>query len=910
MRKSLLKLLLGVVAFGLSASVHALGMGGINVTSALGQPLRADIELVAVGKAEKSSLIAALASSDAYKDAGLEYPYGKFKFEVGTRSSGEPYLVVQSEQPINDPFVSLLVELTWPSGRLLREYTFLLDPPGYVPTTSVQPPVQVVVPSVAASPVETFVEPMDSILPAEQADDLVTLEQKLQEAMPVDMTEVPVDETYPVPVEVDMFEETPVSGSEVQDVETFDEQAEVSSTGTQEKVFPDAVAESKPIPVAELSPPAPETIVVPRGSTMYKLAKQYKSSDTSVERMLVAMYRANVEKFQGRNMNRIWAGKILKLPSTQEIAAVEQNDAAREIRVQAADWNAYRQKLASAAATSRQDVSEQVTAGKITSIVDDKAPVAQKSAKEVLRLSRGVPPDDKASVGGKGSSQASKDSAQEELISKAKAAQEQKMRVAMLEQNLKDVERLAQLKAEAATLAAKPSGSAIKQDTEAPDTQGKVKAETVVKPSNPPVKPKVKPKVAEEPSMIDQVLSEPLYLAGGAALLIGLGGLGFALIRRKKKRDEWVSESGENSPDDPGEITGHLAAPVIPSPETGDFTRTVVTSAPTEATQAQAAVSSSGGHEPESVDPISEADLFLSFGRDAQAEEILTDALKTMPNNNQVRLKLLGIYSSRQDVESFDSIAKQLKDSGDEYAWDQAVEMGRKLDPDNALYGGGGSSRSLEDTGSATVQMTSFEEARPSVPEIDLDLDTPKASEETSSPEQDFLGDMETTAILSSTPAEPEQDSGMDFDITSSNPSLTALDADSGDSGGMDFDISGSLPEQNGEGAVSAPESDLGMAFTLDFPVEKEDAAEKVPEPSGEGLAGINLNFDETPTSIETSAEGQSEQWQEVATKLDLAKAYQEMGDAEGAREILDEVLREGDGEQRQAAQSLLDQLG
>ena len=907
MRKSLLKLLLGVVAFGLSASVHALGMGGINVTSALGQPLRADIELVAVGKAEKSSLIAALASSDAYKDAGLEYPYGKFKFEVGTRSSGEPYLVVQSEQPINDPFVSLLVELTWPSGRLLREYTFLLDPPGYVPTTSVQPPVQVVAPSVAASPVETFVEPMDSILPAEQSDDLVTLEQKLQEAMPVDVTEVPVDEIYPVPVEVDMFEETPVAGSEVQDVETFEEQAEVSSTGTQEKVSTDAVEESKPIPVAELSPPAPETIVVPRGSTMYKLAKQYKSSDTSVERMLVAMYRANVDKFQGRNMNRIWAGKILKLPSEQEIAAIEQNDAAREIRVQAADWNAYRQKLASAAATSRPEVSEQVTAGKITSIVDDKAPVAQKSAKEVLRLSRGVPPDDKASVGGKGSSQASKDSAQEELISKAKAAQEQKMRVAMLEQNLKDVERLAQLKAEAAALAAKPSGSANKQDAESPaDTQGKMKAETAVKPSKPPVKPKVKPKVTEEPSMIDQVLSEPLYLAGGAALLIVLGGLGFVLNRRKKKRDEWVSESGGDSSEDPGEITGHLTAPVIPSPDTGDFTRTVVTSAPA-ATQAQTNVSSSADHEPESVDPISEADLFLSFGRDAQAEEILTDALRTMPNNNQVRLKLLGIYSSRQDVDSFGSIAKQLKDSGDEYAWDQAVEMGRKIDPDNALYGGGGSSRSLEDTGSATVQMTAFEEARPSAPEIDLDLDTPKASEETSSAEQNFLGDMETTAILSSSPAEAEKDSGMDFDITSSNPSLTALDADSG---GMDFDISGGLPEQNADGAVSAPESDLGMAFTLDFPVEKEEAVEKASEPSGDGLAGINLNFDETPSSIETSAESQGEQWQEVATKLDLAKAYQEMGDADGAREILDEVLREGDAEQRQAAQSLLDQLG
>ena len=98
------------------------------------------------------------------------------------------------------------------------------------------------------------------------------------------------------------------------------------------------------------------------------------------------------------------------------------------------------------------------------------------------------------------------------------------------------------------------------------------------------------------------------------------------------------------------------------------------------------------------------------------------------------------------------------------------------------------------------------------------------------------------------------------------------------------------------------------MEFKLDFPIE--EAAEKpasVAQAETE-LAGISLNFDAAATPGEPAAK--DEHWHEVATKLDLAKAYQEMGDATGAREILDEVLREGDAVQREAAQSMLDQLG
>ena len=123
----ILKLFGIAAALMLSATASAVGLGSINVTSALGEILKADIALVDISKTDKDNLTVRLASPDAYKDSGLEYPYGnKYKFEIQSRADGQPYIKVSSAQPVNDPFVSLLVQLTWPAGKLSREYTFLL----------------------------------------------------------------------------------------------------------------------------------------------------------------------------------------------------------------------------------------------------------------------------------------------------------------------------------------------------------------------------------------------------------------------------------------------------------------------------------------------------------------------------------------------------------------------------------------------------------------------------------------------------------------------------------------------------------------------------------------------------------------------------------------------------------------
>ncbi len=899
----------GVVGLMLSITVSAVGMGGINVVSALGQQLKADIELVAISKTEKDSLVARLASPETYKSAGLEYPYNnKFKFQVENRPDGKPYIKASSAQPVNDPFVSLLIELSWSSGKLSREYTFLLDPPGYVSEQPAPPPVQAVVPEVqAVPPVRTVVPEGQTAVPEGQ---VVSPEAPAASAAVVPPSAPAIaEETAPMAVEQAASAVTPEQQAPPTEV-----------VAPSENIAPVEPAKTATTPTAATPEVAvvrdnKEWVAVRRGDTLYKIAEQYKLTDMSVERMLVAMYHTNTEQFDGRNMNRIKAGKILHLPSQQELNSVSLPAAIKEIHAQTADWNAYRQKLAKVVISNPSASSQQVATGKIGSSVTEVAPVAKESAKEVLKLSKGEAPQDRVGtrVGGKSmSAQDKKNAAQEDAVAQSKASKEAQQRTALLEKNLQDMQRLAQLKAQLKTEAAATLAQPV---VPAKAATSEVAATSAVKPT-PIAPPKPKP-VKSEPSLVDQILDEPLYLAAGAGALLVLGGLGFLVSRRKKSkqnRDEITTDFI-----DVGSTSSRIAPPVIPSPDTGDFTRLSATQVVTPP-------------QSEDVDPISEADLFLNFGRDVQAEAILKEALQLNPNNHLISLKLLGIYVNRKDTNSFTTIARQLQDSGDAEAWQQAAAMGRKLEPNNPMYSGGGA---IEDARSATMQMTAFDvvapKNTPTAASLDFDLNVGTSTAKyTSSPEQDFL----STSTMSGGKGHASPGAEMDFDITANKNS-----SHSGQAGTMDFDITTtnpSMPAAEGSNEAASPLADEmvfdvattshtrisaapqpkpietedgGITFMLDFPVDN------IPEESASiaasgSLSGINLNFDDIKAQNGSTPANKDDQWQEVATKLDLAKAYQEMGDGSGAREILEEVLREGNTEQRETAQTIIQQLG
>src|SRR6266481_5744336 len=728
-----------VVALTWSAHASAVGMGGINVTSALGQPLKAEIELVVTGKAEKASLVARLASPEDYKKAGLDYLFNnKVKLQVSNRADGEVYLQVSSAQPINDPYVNLLVELSWSSGKLLREYTFLLDPPGYSADQPKPPEVEVVAP-----------------------------------VAPPTLTEKPLVPAAPAPADEETIQDIPFTNT----------------------LEPETSAPAQPDETPAAKTMSTDSIVIQHGDTLNKIAAQNKPDEVSLEQMLVALYRANAEQFDGKNMNRIRVGKILRVPDQSEMMAVSPSDAKKEIHAQVKDWNAYRQKLAGAAPVSSQaETAQQTSSGKITSNVADKAPVVKESAKEVLKLSKGDEANDKVAAGKAMSAQDKQNAAQEDAIAKSKATKEAEMRAGLLEKNVQDLKHLAELKSQMA---------AMTQAVSAVANTSEVASAGAAKPV-PVVQPKVKPKqVVAEPSLIDQLLAEPLYLEGAAAILC-LGGLGFALNRRKKTLPKMRPQPQADMDED----TGHLTIPVAPSPDTGDFT------AGNASKPEMAALTND-------VDPISEAELFLSFGREAQAEEILKEALQNTPDNHQIALKLLGIYASRANVNDFSTVARQLKASGDDDAWQKAAAMGRKLEPNNPIYG---SAATIEDAGSATVRTAALN------PTTDFVLDAPEASNAATKVDFDIAPEpaaevmksgTESTMILTTEELAAARSMEMDFDVSTTGTSISAI----ADAATMDFNFSTPEPAAiKSRGAektmiLSAEEMAAARSMEMDFDV-------------------------------------------------------------------------------------------
>lgn len=869
MLKSLVKASGIIAGLALSSMAYAVGMGGINVTSALGQPLSVEIELVSVGKAE-TGMNAHLASPDVFKGAGIDYPYTlpKIKFEIKKHADGTPYLELTTAEAVSDPFVSLLVELDWSSGKLLREYTFLLDPPDYKPVQPKAEPVQPIMPAAAETKPQAQPE-------------VATVAPAPVEAMPMRAT-APMDEK--------------------------------------------ALAAAKPA-VRNM---ASGNITVKRGDTLTKIAAQVKDPDVTLEQMLVALYRANASQFDGKNMNRLRAGKILRTPTDSEMSHLSNTEAIKVIHAQAADWHAYRQKLAAASSAAAEQAPQQEVSGKISTSVADQMPAAKDNAKEVLKLSKGEAPGDKAMGGNAQAMQDKIHSLEEEAIARNKALEDSNARIALLEKNIKEMQYLIDLKGQPVT---KPEAAKVEAQpapVAAPAVAASsVEAASAVAPAKPVAKPVAKPKpkavpkvVPPPPSLVDEILGEPLYLAAGAAVLLALGGLGFIAVRRRtqgsNKSIPPVAQVGETT-------ASHMVEPEAPSPETGDFT--------------QGAADEEASAEPsEEVDPISEAELFLNFGRDAQAEEVLKEALNRDPSNRQVQLKLLGIYANRKDVNAFSSIARQVRDSGDAEAWEQAAAMGREIDPANPMYGGTGEVGAVEQPAAEADQAPEETVSEtPSVLDFDLGFGEPETEAEAEpkvtaeepaglAPEIETSEPAEDTTILSAEELRAAQEEPMDFDISSfqESPAAEAEQPEAApqtEDGGLDFDVTSTNPSMaampEGEAAKEEANLDDDLIFDVTTTHPSMPAMEEAEEPAESkpmdiDLGDISLNLDgigEEKPAAPTAEGNKDEHWHEVATKLDLAKAYQEMGDAEGAREILEEVLRDGDEQQRETAQGLIDQL-
>ena len=321
------------VAAGLMASiplagvVDAAGLGRLNVLSQLGQPFSAEIDLVNVTREELATLKANLAPPSAYQAANLSFnpSLNAMRLSIERRPNGQPFIKASSFRPVAEPFLDLLIELTWQGGKVVREYSALLDPPG----------IETPAPAVAA-PVAEAPAPKPAVTEA-PAPKPAAAEAPAAPPAPAAQAAAPAPEVKPV-------------------------------------VKPAAPA-----------PAAASQYAVKSGDTLSGIAGGMKPEGVSLEQMLIGLFRANPDAFTGNNINNLRAGKILTIPEREQLAAIGQGDAAQEVRVHATNWNAYRAKLADLAPAAAEAVPS--AKGKIAARVDDK--VAPAAPKDVVVLSKG-----------------------------------------------------------------------------------------------------------------------------------------------------------------------------------------------------------------------------------------------------------------------------------------------------------------------------------------------------------------------------------------------------------------------------------------------------------------------------------------------------------------------------------------
>ena len=964
---------------------HALGLGKLKVLSALNEPLNAEVEFTSITEKELKGLNAGLAPRADFDIAGVERaPYlSQIKFTVSKRLDGKYFLQIRTEQPMEEPFLHMLLQVEWPGGRLVHEYTALIDPPYRIagkpagieaphisaPAPTPALPVPAPAPQVAVAPPTEAKppEPAPEELKPKVDEAAVTAATVPAEAAPkeapapeaVAAMEKPAEEKLLGPPEASAAASAPIPEAELAPkIEPLAAMPREDVVAPPEQAAPAAempVAAAEPsAPAAPQAAPAPASVseyAVKKGDTLWQIASQVRGErQISVEQVILALHRTNKDAFFGDNVNNLKAGKILKLPENEAIESVSAPEARKEFRAQYNAWQEYKLKLAgSSRAIKLTETDASVLAAaeaEAARVAAEKAPVSpQDKVKEAAKPEKKTSPVDKgkqeellkivrstiqsekgapdkkvaeaesAKDAGTKERQALADRAatlEESLESKRLENKELSEKIGMVRSQLKKESRLIELESQslaqaqkkpaetkaAEPAAAKPVPAPAAKPVEQPKVVEPVPEKAATPPAPAPAKaPEVAKKRVPPPpappkgekdflaSLLEAVQSDLLMpLLIGVVVLLS-GGIALVYFRRRQKSiaefEESILSADAISGDQPvttSDTTGHLPAAAA----TGD------TSFLSDFSQG-----GMGNIHTDEVDPIAEADVYLAYGRDETAEEILKEAVVKHPERHELKLKLLEIYNQRNDVAAFETMAEELyaaQGGRSSKVWEKVEEMGRKLNPDNPMFKGGAPKAGGSAPKAAPAAAQNL--APPPAPVmdeaadgIDFDLGTPAAA--SAEPVLDFdLGE-----------SKPAASEGIDFAGTMKMETAAAEEKsgfESIDIGGpadnsLDFDIGGKIemPDEINMGEPIPPNEVKWE------PSVQKTSAELSPETAGAPAAG----------------EGQSAQWDETATKLDLAKAYIDMGDAEGARSILQEVISEGNDAQKKQAQELSAQI-
>lgn len=772
---------------------EAAGLGKLTVLSALGQPLRAELDIGAT-KEELAGMTARLAPQDVFRQAGVDFASVllDLRFAVEKRPGGQAVVKVTSAKPINEPFLDFLVELNWPAGRLVREYTFLLDPP-----------------EIAAKQVA----------------------QPVAEARVV---------------------ETVRGGGAVAD-------RVPSARG----VVRAAKAPAEPRATAERD----LSRVVQPGDTLRKIAGETKYDGVSLEQMLVGLFRNNPEAFIGQNINRLKAGAILNVPEKSAVESISQAEASKVYVAQTGDWNNYRQKLAASTGKTPAKADEgasQSSAGKITAKVEDKAAPAEQG-KDQVKVAR-------ADAAGKGAAAA--DLADQ--VAREKALKDAQERMAILEKNVAELQKLLEMKNQKLAELQQPAkkdepkpvemvkpveppkpAAPLEEPPKVPEeakpaeaAKVPVEEKPVEAPKSEPAKPVEPPKAVtppppvplEEPGLVDGLMENPLPLLGGGGILALLAA--YFMLKRRRTSGASLETTAAPMPSSLGpnsvfRMTGGQSVDTGNTPpQTGDFSQT-----------------GPGTIDTDEVDPVAEADVYMAYGRDTQAEEILLEALQKDPQRTAIHAKLLEIYANRHSVKQFETLASELyaQTAGIGPDWEKAAAMGAALDPDNPLYGGSTTRGGVPAAAAVVAPELPVEAPLTAGQDVALPQDMQEAPASSEINLAD--GSERDTMVLrpepevAVSPVEPEPADAMGDGMT--------LDFDLGEAAGGTEEVRMESGEANPEMVEAVVQEDVGA---LDFHIADEVVTPEplpIPEtPSDEAvdIIDFDLNVAEEPLLTQESA--------------------------------------------------------
>lgn len=784
MNRSLKLSMLLALALG-SSQAMALELGQIQVKSALGQPLLAEIPVNPDSPAELQNLTARLASAQDAANAGVAAgPAIPLQFAVVDGGNGKKVIRITSSAPVNDPYLDLLVEVNNGAGKSLREFTILLDPPNAMAS-----------------------------VPATRAPEQAAAKPSRRAAA-------------------------------------------AASTAA-----PSSAAAPAPAPIAEAKPakpaPAPRAVAggsfgpVERGQTLTAIAHETAPDGVDVNQMMLALKQANPDAFYRDNINALKTGAVLRVPSRDDAQAMALAAAMAEVRRQNGDWR-------SGAARTPTTVADAGTRANASS-----APTAAAPAGDHLAL---VPAkegaDNAAGHGGKGEKAAKGMAAlhddllrsQESLTTLTKQGDELKSRLKDLEDINSKNERLLSLKdneiaelqhkladarkaagAPADAMVAKQAAAATVATAPASSPATAATAETVVKANVPAAQP--------APAATTHAAATPATGAStpaqaGAAVVAAKSAPAKPVLKAAAKpapvaeEDPWYMQTW---------AWGAGAVAVVG----------LLLLAMRGRNRKPVAVAAGAAGGSSLADHFGTMPSMAHAGADLDQDELL-DQLAEHPDDVGLHLELVGLYYTRRDVDHFEAAAEAMHahiSDPHQPEWQDVVHMGEDLVPEHPLFAG------------APPLPPQGKDEREALHHFDLDsyVDEQKANEPPPIPQH-------------SAPSKVSE-YHFDFDLT---------------------------PRPTHNGAIApAHESDT---VTADNEVEEEFETHRAStwqftEPAEE-LSGEHLQHELGELSDDP-----------VDTKLDLARAYVDMGDPDGARAMLEEVMHEGTQMQKDVAKRLLDSL-